>query len=320
MKAAVLEKVGKLVVKEVEEPEVLPGTLLVKVHAATICNQTDRHIIEGVHPPFVYPQILGHEGAGEVVEIGEGIEGFEIGYRVLVRANGVFAEYIRVSPDVISKVSSALPYEEISCTELLGPISGLASIHIRLGDEVVILGQGAAGMLMTQSVKAAGAVKVIASEIDERKWDLAHEFGADELINSQKSNLKDTVDKLTNGKGADVVIDTAGVPETIGATPDLASGDGRIVIFGVCCSGKICIDFLKLHQKWLPIHSTGSEARGYAYSPESYEHAIRLAESGLIKLKPLITHTFPLEQVNAAFDLIEKKTELVIKVVLHIGE
>lgn len=318
MKAAVVEKPNHLVIKEISDPVCSDEQVLIAIRTASICNGTDLHIIQGVHPPrSPYPCVLGHEGAGEVIEVGKKVKGFVPGDRVAIRerGNGCFAEMIASFPDNIILIPDWLDFELASLLEMLSAVYDAAAQAVKLGDNVVIVGQGATGLMMTQVVKVAGANRILVSEPVDFKRQLALSLSADTAINPETCSLIEAVQEFTNGKGADVVIETAGVSETLKILPQLIRQNGTIAQFGIYC-GPASFRFDWLHFKAGQILATGYSG---GYSKESHKHALELVINGQIKLKPLITHHFQLENLNDAFCRLAAGDQTIIKAMVDIS-
>ncbi|HHV63020.1 MAG TPA: zinc-binding dehydrogenase [Firmicutes bacterium] len=315
MKQVFVEERGKIAIRNVPIPKLEPGTILVKIEVATICGQTDLHIIEGLHPGATpFPCVLGHEGAGVVADVGPGVKDFVPGDRVALRAwsDGTFSEYVKVRVDDALKIPDNMSFEEGSMLEITSCVFGLVDQCVRLGDSVVILGQGVSGLLATQISRAAGAGRIIVTSRNKMKRDLGLQFGADIAIDPREKDVIEEVGKITGSCGVDVVLECAGVPSTIAACPQLVKQQGTIGIFGACVQ-PVSFDFFAFHQKWARILSTGFK---WAYSKGTFVRALELYTSGKISLKPLITHWYSLDQIEDAFDLLRKGDERVVKIAI----
>lgn len=217
MKAIVLRSRGYLEILDLPEPEVSPGEVKVRVDIATICG-SDIEFFKGTrHPQWSFNDILGHEGAGEVVELGEGVNDLKVGDKVAIHewANGCFTQYLATTPEHLYKYKS-ITEKEATVVEIAGACYGmLHSIKVKKGETAVVLGQGSAGLIFTAMLKVMGCSKIIASELRYHKLELAKKMGATHLINPWKQSVIEEVKKLTDGDGANIVIEAAGVPETI---------------------------------------------------------------------------------------------------------
>jgi L-iditol 2-dehydrogenase len=323
---------------DVPEPACGDGEILLKVRMASICNLTDTHTIEGLHPPhdvwadghFVtppgaFPAPIGHEGAGEVVEVGAGVTGVSVGARVCtVRASAMFADYAVVRPRDITPLPDHVSWEEGAPSELLACSWPLVEQTVRVGDRVVVLGQGASGLLVTQCARLAGARQLITVEPLASKRDLSIRLGADATIDPAAVDVVEAVQELTDGRGADAVIECVGIPETIAMTTRLirkgrgVPGDqgANIGIFGAC-RHPVPFDFMELHWKAARVFTAGSSTHGY--TKFGHERAVDLIASGQVQMKPLLTHKFPLERTAEAFEMIMQGSDECVKVLVDPG-
>ena len=325
--------VGHIELRDIPEPEAQAGQVKLKVHSTGICG-TDIHIYLDEfksHPPVV----LGHEVAGEVVALGDGVEGVELGERVTTETyfstcglcrycrngqtnlclnrrsigsavNGGFTEYLVVPAGNLHRLPEAISFREGALTEPLAcVVHGVLrnAPTVRAGDMAVIAGPGAIGLLTLQVVKAAGAdAIVLGTDADGQRLDLACRLGADHVINVQAEDPVPLVRDLTEqGMGADVVYECSGAGPAALQLLDLVRRRGRYVQIGLF--GKpVSWDLDQLCYKELI--ATGSNAS----TPESWLRAIRLLDQGIVKTEPLITHTFPLRNWENAFETFRQKS------------
>jgi (R,R)-butanediol dehydrogenase/meso-butanediol dehydrogenase/diacetyl reductase len=319
MLAAIFEDEGKLVVREVPVPTIrTPQDVLVKVEICGVCG-TDLRIL--AVPPVVQAKkgiVLGHEYIGEVVEVGEDVPQFQPGDRVAVipdlpcghcrfcaegrpnlcenivsiggDADGGFAHYALVPAKGLYKISPDLPMEEGAFVELLSCVmGGVQKAALLPGEDVVVIGAGPAGLVYMKVFKAAGAGKVIMAEISPWRIDFARRAGADLVINPREENLREAVKAVTNG-GAHVVVDAVGSQVT--AAISIARKAGRIIVFG------------ENHRAECTIHPhdiQGQELRilGSFIGIHVFPKAVKMLESGAVKLSDLITHRLSLEELPA---------------------
>jgi threonine dehydrogenase-like Zn-dependent dehydrogenase len=309
--------------------------VLVKVKLGSICNLTDTHTIEGLHPPHhlwvtghftnppdSFPAPIGHESTGEIVEAGSAVKNFKVGDRVCTRfASMMFAEYAAVHHEYLGKLPDSISWEEAAPMEMLWSVWPLVEESVRPGDLVAILGQGGSGLITTQCASIVGARKIIVSEPDAFKRNLALKLGAHIALDPVSTNVEDAVSDITAGVGVDTVIECVGIPETIALTTRLVrcgaiSGDdykGIIGIYGACRE-PVPFDFMELHWKGVKVLTSGSTK--YGYTQFALNRAIQLVESGLFSMKPLITHKFPMSRIDQAFDMIMHKKDQHIKVLI----
>ncbi|CDM58522.1 MULTISPECIES: zinc-dependent alcohol dehydrogenase family protein [Rhizobium] len=312
MKAVRLEATGKLALREVERCEPGVGELLVRVEACGICG-TDRHLFLGEFPSKP-PVTLGHEFAGIIEKVGEGVSGFRKGMRVTgdpniacgrcpqcqrgrvnlchnlqaigIHRDGGFAEYVCIPQQQAFELPSALdPLHGAFCEPLACCIHGVDLAEIRTGASVVVLGGGVIGLLIVQLARLAGATKVVLVTRSEEKRTLAERLGA---TASADPSTGDIVARLTAADGllpggADIVIECAGVAETIEQAPRLARRGGTVVILGVMPQGmKIAVEPFDLLFREIKLVNS-------FLNPFTHRRAADLIASGTIKVAPLVS-------------------------------
>ena len=328
MKAAVIHEFGDFDVLKVENvptPRPKPGHVLVKVLAAGI-NRLDHYIREGsIVPELRFPHILGADAAGEVFELGSGVEDLDIGQRVIVapgyatedadaelrpvvtapsfalpglHIGGTYAQYIEVPARAVVKDDTGLGAEEIAT---LPVVLGTAVHAIKdvggvvAGDKVLIqAGASGSGSMLIQVAKALGA-EVATTVRDEAKGAFAREIGADLVINSKTEDFVERVKEWTDGTGADVVVDNLG-GDVLARSIEAAKAMGVIVAFGFAAGPDVAFDIRSLFfaQKQL----RGSMASDI----EDLEWGLEQVKAG--KIKPLLDRALPLKDAAEAHRLI----------------
>jgi len=336
MKAAVLEALDRLVVQDVPTPEVGPGSMLLKVHACAVCG-SDLRIYHYGNPRVVPPQTLGHEIAGEVVAVGPGVAGFAVGDRVAVGADvpcgvcelcraglgnncainyaigyqfaGGFAEFILLNETTmrygpVHKIPGDLSYAEAALAEPLACcLNGLELCRLAVGETVVIIGAGPAGLLLAQLARHMGATKTILAQRSKGRLELARHFDIDVLVSTTEEDLVERVRAETDGRGADVVVTACASPDAQEQAILLAAHRGRINFFGGLPKGTrpLTLDSNVIHYRELLV--TGS----HGSVPRHHKAALGLIACGAINARDLITHRFPLEAILDGFAVVEKR-------------
>jgi L-iditol 2-dehydrogenase len=324
--------VGNIELRDIPEPSPATGQVKIRVHAAGICG-TDLHIYKDEFKSKP-PVVLGHEIAGEVVEVGEGVGGVDIGTRVTTETyfytcgecrycrsghnnlclnrrsigsavNGGFTQYLVVPAQNVHPLPDNVDFEAGALTEPLAcVVHGVLNFDtVKAGDVAVIAGPGAIGLLTLQVVKASGAMVVIlGTDADERRLELARELGADYVLNVQREDPKPLIQDITaEGKGADVVYECSGAGAAALQILELVRRRGRYVQIGLF--GKpVNWDLDQLCYKELLV--TGSNAS----VPSAWLKALRLMEMGVVRTAPLITHRFDVTDWEAAFAAFESKS------------
>lgn len=330
MRAALFTAPNQMALTEVPTPTAGPGELVLRVKAAMICG-TDIRIYRGKKTKGVrLPSIIGHEFSGEIVEVGLGVRGFAIGDRISVEPvipchncaycqsglenvcanrtaigyefDGAFAEYIRIPAAAVAgghvyKFPASLAWEQAALAEPLGCcLNGQEKARVGLGDVVVILGAGPIGLMHVQLAKAAGTRCVLVSEPMDHRRKMALELGADSVVDPGAEDLAAAVKAVTGGVGADAVILAIGVPDLANQALGLARKGGRVNFFAGFSVGDLPpMDVNLIHYHELLLTGTSALTRHH------YEKALRLIESGVVNVSKLVSHRFPLEQIDEAF-------------------
>jgi len=340
MRAALLYGVKDLRVEEIKTPEVGAGEILVKVRAATTCG-TDlkifqRGYVEGV---IKLPTVFGHEWAGDIIEVGEGVSWLKEGMRVRAGNSspclrcrmcqkekynlcedmmwlwGAYAEYIKVPARIVMLNTQEIPphvtYEEAAVTEPLACVlHGIEEARVKIGDTVAIIGAGPIGLLHLLSVKKMGANRVIISDTVDERLQLAQKIGADGTINAKTEDTVEKTKQLTEGYGADVVIEAIGLPTTWEQALKMVRKGGTVLEFGGCPPGtEIKVSTEQLH------YGETTILGAFHTTPAHFRKALNLIASGTINVKPLITRKMKLDQIKEAFEtLTTSKSDIKIAV------
>ncbi len=327
MKAAVYKGKQRFEIEEIPTPSPGPNQVLVKVHFCAICGTDVHAFLYDIAPPGT---VLGHEFAGDVVEVGPSVTAWKVGDRVIggggdpppgeepltrthprynYRTMGFpegsirgYAEYVLMEewapiliPDGISDEEAAM------CEPTAVAVHAVRNSDLKLGDTVGILGAGPIGLLTLQAAKAAGASAVYVSEPAPERARVAAELGADAVINPLQQDLGVEIDALTGGIGPDIVFDCAGFPSTLDQAFNIVRSRGQVVLVAV---------------PWeeLPLRPVDWMARETSFKaswgslPGDWHRALKLMSSGKLTVKPLISEVgyIPLEGMQEAFEGLTK--------------
>ena len=343
MLAALWNGVDTVDVKSVHRPVPGPDDALVKVTAEGICG-SDLNYYRRLKEPETVPG--GHETAGEVVEVGARVDPSIIGQRVAVEVighgnaclacwycwrgqythctekrdwgGGGFAEYVTRRAAACYPLADSMTWEEGALVEPLAvSIRGLHRGGLTAGDAVVVLGSGNIGLTAIAAARALGAGKVIATARHPHQAELAAKLGADVVLDPADDAVKDAVDDLTEGRGADITVETVGGSDNIDTlvqAVDLTRVMGNIVVLGVFY-GHSPTDWLQ------PLIKEQSVIFSLCYGIDNGRHefqtAIDLIASGAVDLKPMVTHTYPLTAMPQALATAYDKSSGSIKVQLR---
>lgn len=346
MQGLVVLEPNKLEIHEMPIPE--PGRLevLARVRAVSICG-TDAHLIRGDYPDFwppAFPFTPGHEWSGDIVKLGEGAEalGWKVGDRICGTSHnacgvcqkcveghynlcenygkpglhkqyghnsqGVDATYAVHSVKCIFKLPDSVPYD-------VGAVIDPASIalhvarrgNIQEGDTVAVIGAGAVGLLAADSAVICGAAKVIVVGRGYR-LDLAKKLGHD-AVDTTAVDPVAAVREATGGLGADVVLECAGVPETLTWAMEMLRKGGRCAVVGIPTE--------KVALAIQPIVLNELELVGSRASAGEMRRVIPFVENGRIRISELITHHFPLSEYQVALDTFNDRSSGAIKIIVE---
>jgi len=330
MKAAMYLDKEKMEIQEVPTPKVKAGEILVKVNSCAICG-TDVRIFYHGHHSVKPPHIIGHEVAGVITEMGEGVEGYKIGDKVHMVTeigcgrcksclegrknlcsdfkamgyfyNGGFAEYILIPKAAVLQgnlliIPKSLSFDEATLAEPLSCcINAQSYLNITFGDTVLVVGSGPIGCMHVELAKLSGATKIILADISDDRLAIGKRFSVTTLINSAKEDLVQRVKEETDGAGADVIITANPDPKSQEQALQMIATRGRISLFGGLPGGKtITIESNIIHYKEVSVFGA------FASHPIQYKQALNLLASKSIKGEDLITHKFPLEKIKEAIE------------------
>ncbi|WP_432967646.1 zinc-dependent dehydrogenase [Dactylosporangium sp. CA-233914] len=327
---------GDVRIEDAPEPAPGPGDVKIRVRACSTCG-TDVKIRNFGHHHIVPPRVMGHEIAGEVVEAGADVTGWQPGDRVQVIAaipcgqcgecrkgrmtvcpnqvsmgyhfDGGFAEYMIVPPNVLAvdglnRIPDGLSFAEASVAEPLACVlNGQNLAGVGEGDDVVVMGSGPIGCLHVRLARARGAARVFLADLNRERLDLAAGLvQPDAAICAGETDVVDAVMKLTEGRGADVVITAAAAGAAQEQAVQMTARQGRISFFGGLPKDKpiIALDSNLVHYRELSIVGANGS------SPQHNKEALRLIAEGAVPVADLITHRLPLQDALDAFGIVAR--------------
>jgi threonine dehydrogenase-like Zn-dependent dehydrogenase len=332
MLAAVYHGIHDVRLEEVERSQPDVGEAVMRVRAASICA-TDLRIFN--HGHFKIPagtaRILGHELAGELVAVGEGVTGLAPGMRVAVAPNvgcgscwecvegynnlcpdydafgitldGGFAETMRITAPAVQQgnvveIPEGLSFEEAALGEPLSCcFNAQRACHLSPGETLLIMGAGPLGLMHLLLGRHSGAGQVIVSEVQESRARQAAALGADLVLNPGERDLREAILEATGGRGADVVVVAVGSAELQEQAVELAARRGRVSFFAGLAGGRdrACINSNRIHYGQVTV--TGTTGSNH----HQYRQTMQILGSGRLSLASLVTARRPLQEIAQAF-------------------
>jgi len=343
MKVAVLEKLDRIVVKEVDDPECGENEAVLKVEACAVCG-SDLRIFHFGNERVKMPAVIGHEVSGKIIKAGKNVKRVKEGDRVAIGSDvpcgkcywcqngmgtncrinyaigyqfpGGFAQYmllnqITLDYGPVTIIPDNVSYEEAAIAEPLAcAINGLELAKFGFGKSICIIGLGPIGCMMLELTRVFGASKVFAAQRSKKRMEMARQFLSDaRFIATEEENLVETVMKETDGDGVDTVITAAGTVKAHEDAISIVAHRGYVNLFGgLKNQPKMCIDSNLIHYKeCFVMGSHGS-------LPRHHIKAVNLIAKGLVHAKKYITKTFPLEEIENAFRFHESREGLKVVV------
>lgn len=327
MRALVLERRHELSLRDIDLPmDVGPGMVKIRIHTVGVCGSDVHYYTHGRIGPFVVeaPMVLGHEAAGTIVEVGEGVTSLKVGDRVCMEpgvpdpdsrasrlgmynvdpavsfwatppVHGVLAPYVVHPANYTFRLPDHVSFAEGAMVEPFAVgMQAAAKARISPGDTAVVIGAGPIGTMVAIAALAGGCARAVVADLAQPKLDIAARYQGVIPVNVKHKSLAEEVSRLTDNWGADVVFECSGSPRAWEGIAALARPGGMIVAVGLPVD-PVAVDIASLSTKELGIASV------FRYAHQ-YDRAIALIASGKVDLKPLISETFPFERAIEAFD------------------
>ncbi len=339
MRQAVMTAPGEITFRDVEEPLPGAGQVQIRVQRIGVCG-SDIHVFHGKHPFVTYPLIQGHEYAGVVEVIGEGVEGVAIGDRVTAtpqevcgvcspcrrgqynaceelkvrgfQAPGSAQDLFVTEADKLVKLPADFEPEQGAFVE---PVAVAAHSTGRAGDltgkNVVVAGAGTIGNFVAQACKSRGAAKVLITDVSDFRLDVAQQVGIDATCNVIKEPLADAVQRVFGDDGFDVAVEVAGVEASLSTLVELIGKGGTLLIVGVY-GEKPRVDMSVICEHELDVKGS------MMYRHEDWDQAVAWIAAGEVKTEPLVSKHFSFEQYPEAYAFIEAEGERSMKVMIDL--
>jgi len=347
MLAAVYRGVNDVRMETVPVPKIGAGEMLVRVHSCGVCGTDLKKISTGSHSA---PRIFGHETSGVVAAVGEGVQNYRLGDRVMVfhhipcrqcfycqsktfaqcatykkvgctagfeASGGGFAEYVRVMDWIVEhgtvRIPDGVSFEQACFVEPVNTcMKGIEALRLRQGETVLAVGQGPIGIMLSVLAKRAGA-RLITSDLYPERLRIGSSFGLDLTIDASRTNVIERVRELTQGRGADAVILAVGGNSLIRTAMDAARPGGRVLLFAQTQHGEAVIDpaAICVDEKTL----VGS----YSASVDLQEESVRFVMNREMDLEQLVSHRFALPQSPQALHLAANPQPSSMKIMIQPG-
>ena len=323
------------------QPSIGHGEVLVRVEACGICG-SDVHGYDGSSGRRIPPIVMGHEAAGTVEAIGDGVTKFKKGDRVTFdstvycgecvycqrgqinlcdnrqvigvscadyRRHGAFAEYVVVPERIMYPLPANIDFDEAAMLEAVSvALHGVKVSMVMGGETALVIGAGMIGLLTLQAARAAGCSRVFISDVDQTRLNLARQVGADEVLHCSGAELVKHVLRLTNGRGVDLALEAVGRNETVAGAIDCTRKGGTVTLIGNI-----------MPEVTLPLQNVVTRQlrlQGSCASSGEYPEAIKLIANGSIKVKPLISAVASLEEGPRWFERLHSREPNLMKIIL----
>jgi L-iditol 2-dehydrogenase len=341
MKSLLLSEYNHLEIADMPLPAVGPEEVLVRVEACGICG-SDVHGYDGSSGRRIPPIVMGHEAAGIVAAMGAGVRGYAEGDRVTFdstvycgacaycasgevnlcdnrqvigvscgdyRRHGAFAEFVVVPQRILYPLPANISFAEAAMLEAVSvALHGVRVSEAKGGETALVIGAGMIGLLTLQAARAAGCSPVFITDVDATRLDLAAKVGAERILHCSGAELVSEVQKLTGGRGVDIVYEAVGRNETVAAAIDCTRKGGTVTLIGNI-TPEVTIHLQKVVSRQIRL-------QGSCASSGEYPQAIELIADGKIQVKPLITAVAALEEGPRWFERLHAREPNLMKVIL----
>jgi L-iditol 2-dehydrogenase len=343
MKAVVLENKGVITYKEVPTPEPAPGHLRLKIKAVSICGSDIKRYVDGHR---MYPLILGHESAGVIDRIGEGVNKDYLGKHAAViplvpcfvceqcqrgfysachnysfigsRQNGCYAEYVDLTEKNLFVVPEELSFEHVAMIEPSTVARHMLALgDFKRGETAIVLGAGSIGLMIVQWLRILGAEKIIVTDILEDNLKIASKLGAHVTVNPSKVDMVKELQKLV-GDGADLTLEATGVPQVLEQTLPITRPRGTIVLAGNQPLDKsLPLTFIEnLMRREISLKGCFMSYSA-PFPGHEWTETIDALLNGSLDIETIISHRYPLSQAPGIFEKIGKHQLAHQKIILN---
>lgn len=317
----------KVIVESVQlRTKLKPTELLLENKKSLVSAGTELSIYLGTHTGLKdpknkwakYPFYPGYAAAGVVKTVGQDVADIKVGDRVVCESRHETLTIVDLSSNDVLPIPEEVTFTQASFFHLGSvALNGIRKAKISLGDSVVIFGQGLVGQLALQLARLSGASPIIAIDYIPERLEISKQNGAEFIFNPTGSDLKKEIDKITNARGAQIVIEATGSPEVIPQTFKLTGEEGKVILLG-STRGSIEVDFYtEVHRRGISIigaHESTSPEVETTLNPwtrlNNQRHILKLIKKNFLQVDSLVTHEFQLNEAKQAYEgLIHKEDE-----------
>lgn len=310
MRAAVLTGPGEVACEDVPIPELRPGDVLVRTHRASICGSDTHVVYDGFsHHAFPGPPgYPGHEGVGVVSEVAQGVDGVEVGDKVLTVPQPIesmcFAEYQRIAAGSVIRLRDDADLDRALMAQQLGTVMYAARrflANLEARETAVVIGAGSVGLFFVQALRRAGFDRVVVSDLEPHRLDIARELGATVAVHAPRESVVEAALDVSGGPGADFVVEAAGYDLTREQAVDAVAAGGRIGFFGFPERQEPSpFPFNAAFRKSLTmLTSVGTQQEP---GLRSFRDAVEAIERGEYEVDYLLAPVLPVERAQEAMD------------------
>ena len=322
-----------------------PGEVLIKVAAVGICGSDHHYYNEGAIGGAIVDEgmIMGHEFSGWIAETGSGVAHLQVGELVAVEPAiscgtcefcrkghpnicpnvlfcgspdyvGAMADYIRMPAENCFPLPEDMTPVEGAMLEPLGvAIHSVDLAHLKAGETVAVLGAGPIGLFTAAMARLAGAGAVYVTEPVATRRDFALEYAADAVFDPSSEHVVDAILQATAGRGVDVAFEAAGASETPDQAAKVTAPGGKVIVVGIPDDNTMTMTASVVRRKGLTI-------KVVRRMKHTYPRAIELVHSGAVDVARLVTHLFPLDSINSAFEVVDGYSDGVLRAVIQVSE
>lgn len=342
MKALLLTDTKRLEYVDFPEPQLGDDEVLVRVAACGVCG-SDVHGYDGSTGRRIPPIVMGHEAAGVITEVGATVEGFAVGERVTFdstiycgacdycragkinlcdnrqvmgvscgdyRRHGAFAEYVAVPSRILHRLPESLPMEHAALIEAVSvAVHAVRRSGAEHGDTTVVVGAGMIGLLVIQALRAYGAERVIAVDVDDDRLRVAQQLGASDIVHPDRQDPIAMVRELTGGRGAAASFEVVGATAPLRTAVECVAKGGSVTLVGNVCP-RVEVPLQSIVTRELTLY-------GSCASQGEYPECIALMAAGKINVAPLLSARAPLAEGPRWFERLYAREAGLMKVVLE---